>query len=188
VRARVGRARGFSLIELLIVVTIILVIAAIAIPALLRSRISANDAQAISNLRTLNSAEVSYQIAFPQDGFSPSLRRLGPNGLNCMTGVVDFTHACLIDSELGCNVAAGPCRKSGFNYYLSNSAATAPVPDYIVAAGPTSWSYTGSQNICSGPDLVLRSSKYATSVPGGSITAAPNAAGCADPTAYGPLQ
>ncbi|HEY6270412.1 MAG TPA: prepilin-type N-terminal cleavage/methylation domain-containing protein, partial [Terriglobales bacterium] len=87
--------RGFSLIELLIVVAIILVIAAIAIPGLLRSRISANDARAIANIRTLNSAEVSYQIAFPQNGFSSSLQRLGPNGLKCMTGIVAVNHACL---------------------------------------------------------------------------------------------
>ena len=57
--------RGFSLIELLIVVAIILIIAAIAIPNLLRSRMAANEASAVGSLRTINTAEVTYATAYP---------------------------------------------------------------------------------------------------------------------------
>ena len=69
--------RGFSLIELLIVVAIILIIAAIAIPNLLRSRIAANQASAVGSLRTLNTAEVTYSTTY-NTGYSATLADLGP--------------------------------------------------------------------------------------------------------------
>ncbi len=65
--------RGFSLIELLIVVAIILIIAAIAIPNLLRSRIAANEASAVGSLRTLNTAEITYNTNYPSTGFTCTL-------------------------------------------------------------------------------------------------------------------
>jgi prepilin-type N-terminal cleavage/methylation domain-containing protein len=70
------RQKGFSLIELLIVVAIILVIAAMALPSLLRSRISANEASAISSLRTVNTAQATYAIAYPDLGYSDQLTKL----------------------------------------------------------------------------------------------------------------
>ncbi len=71
------KQKGFSLIELLIVVAIILIIAAIAIPNLLRARIAANESSAVSAIRTINTAEVSYQSAFPTVGYSTNLGSLG---------------------------------------------------------------------------------------------------------------
>ena len=56
--------KGFSLIELLIVVAIILIIAAIAIPNLLRSRMSANEASAVNSLRSINTAEVTFSSTY----------------------------------------------------------------------------------------------------------------------------
>ena len=73
-----SKKRGFSLIELLIVVAIILIIAAIAIPNLLRSRIAANEASAVGSLRTLNTAEITYNTTYPTIGFACSLGVLAP--------------------------------------------------------------------------------------------------------------
>ncbi len=67
------KQKGFSLIELLIVVAIILIIAAIAIPNLLRARIAANESSAASGIRTINTAEVSYFSAYPTTGYSAGL-------------------------------------------------------------------------------------------------------------------
>src|SRR5712691_7067571 len=69
--------RGFTLIELLIVIAIILIIAAIAIPNLLHSRIAANEASAVSSIRSINSAEVSYHSAYPTHGYAAQLSDLG---------------------------------------------------------------------------------------------------------------
>src|SRR5208282_3552726 len=89
--------RGFSLIELLIVVAIILIIAAIAIPNLLRSRIAANQASAVGSLRTLNTAEVTYSTTY-NTGYSATLGDLGPPAASSPTPTASF--AGLIDEVL----------------------------------------------------------------------------------------
>lgn len=96
-------ARGFSLIELLIVVAIILIIAAIAIPNLLRSRIAANQASAIGSMRMINTAEVTYYSSFGR-GYSSSLLQLGPPAPGAPA---DATAAGLIDSVLAGGVKSG---------------------------------------------------------------------------------
>src|SRR3974390_3683374 len=82
--------KGFSLIELLIVVAIILIIAAIAIPNLMKSRMAANESSAVGSIRTLNTAEVTYAAACPDTGFSGSIAQLY-NGAICAggTGIID---------------------------------------------------------------------------------------------------
>src|SRR3974390_3391482 len=100
------KQKGFSLIELLIVVAIILIIAAIAIPNLLRSRMAANEASAVGSIRTLNTASVTYNSTYG-NGFPPSLATLGG------TGTVSCNNAELIDIVL----AGGT--KSGYTFALN---------------------------------------------------------------------
>src|SRR5258708_32997341 len=102
------KQKGFSLIELLIVVAIILIIAAIAIPNLLRSRMAANEASAVGSVRTINTAEVTFSTTYPSIGFA-NLSALGGNAATCATTATS-TNACLIDATL----AAGT--KSGYNF------------------------------------------------------------------------
>src|SRR4051795_10336928 len=90
------KQNGFSLIELLIVVAIILIIAAIAIPNLLRARMAANESSAVSSLRTINTGEITYQSTYPTVGYAPALVNLGgPLGAAC---VPSSTTACVIDA------------------------------------------------------------------------------------------
>src|ERR1051326_7940095 len=106
------KQKGFSFIELLIVVAIILIIAAIAIPNLLRSRIAANEASAVGSIRTLNTAEVTYASTYPNLGFTCTLAALGPAG-----SVATSASAGLVDSVLGSGV------KSGYSFVLTGCVA-----------------------------------------------------------------
>ena len=140
------KQKGFSLIELLIVVAIILIIAAIAIPNLLRARIAANESSAVAAIRTLNTAQVSYNSAYPTAGYATSLSVL--TGTSCTPP--DSTQACLIDGVL----AAGT--KSGYLFALSNTSGT-PNSQYTVSADPQTANQTGVRYFCSLPDAVIRS-------------------------------
>ncbi len=96
---------GFSLIELLIVVAIILIIAAIALPNLLIARMSANEASAVQSLRTIQSAETAYAITYPTVGFSVNLSDL--SGASNSACSATSTQACLIDSTLASGSKSG---------------------------------------------------------------------------------
>jgi type IV pilus assembly protein PilA len=152
------KQKGFSLIELLIVVAIILIIAAIAIPNLLRARIAANESSAVSAIRTINTAEVSYQSAFPTVGYSTTLPQLGPGGAGatCPAGGPLSTNACLIDSVLSNAITPGTA-KSGF-YYLETGVVGAGgtlILTYGVGAAPSAFNQTGVRNFCSAEDGVI---------------------------------
>jgi type IV pilus assembly protein PilA len=104
-----ARQKGFSLIELLIVVVIILVIAAIAIPNLLRSRMAANEASAVASLRSVNTSEIVYQSSYG-GSYAPALTDLSDGGTaaNCAPNTAPAaTSACLIDSVLASGTKAG---------------------------------------------------------------------------------
>ncbi len=141
------KQKGFSLIELLIVVAIILIIAAIAIPNLLRARIAANESSAVASIRTVNTAQISYNSAYPTVGFAGSLGLLA----GTCTGAVLPTSAaaCLIDSQL----ASG--QKSGYTF--AASASGSPIlSNYAAWANPQTQNTTGVRSFCSASDAVVR--------------------------------
>ncbi len=170
------KRRGFSLIELLIVVAIILIIATIAIPNLLRARIAANQSAAVSTLRNINNSQAAYISQYAATGFADTLVKLGP-GSPC-----DATHACLVDEIVGC--ASQPCPKGGYKYYLVSSTSTAPIPDYTSSTTPLSWAGTGLENYCTSDDAILKRQLN----PAGQLGGPVQRATCYDATAYTPVQ
>jgi len=139
------KQKGFSLIELLIVVAIILIIAAIAIPNLLRAKIAANEASAIGSMRTINTSEISYSSNYPSLGFSVSLANLGGAAVACATPAgVSSASACLIDDTLANATAAGSA-KSGyyFTYVTVAPASGTMVSAYTISGTPGNPGTTG---------------------------------------------
>jgi type IV pilus assembly protein PilA len=135
--------KGFSLIELLIVVAIILIIAAIAIPNLLRSRMAANEASAVGSLRTVNTACVTYSTTYPQTGYPSSLSSLGPS-TSATSSAAD-----LIDSVL----ASGT--KSGYTFTFTAGTGT-PSTGYSITADPTSRGTSGQRGFYTDQSGVIR--------------------------------
>jgi len=131
-------SKGFSLLELLIVVAIILIIATIAIPSLLRSRQAANESAAVANLRTINTAEVTY---------------LSSSGGN-YGDIPALISAGLLDETFTGN-------KAGYSYSVTAAAA-----DYTAEANPISPN-TGRFGYYSVPDAVVRYSTTSTLAPTG---------------------
>ena len=150
------KQRGFSLIELLIVVAIILIIAAIAIPNLIRSRIAANEASAVGSIRTINTSEITYQTTFQSVGFAPSLTALGSGGATaCGTAAPSSTAACLIDEVLA-NASTSATPKSGY-YFTYAVVAGTPSSSYALNADPAS-SQSGTRHFFSDQSGVIRAS------------------------------
>jgi type IV pilus assembly protein PilA len=141
------KQKGFSLIELLIVVAIILIIAAIAIPNLLRARIAANESSAVASVRTINTAEITYQTSNPTTGYAASLSVLGGSGSPC---TLSATQACLIDNTLALGT------KSGYLFVATQQGAAAPFGQLTVSTIPVNWNQTGVRGFCSNEDAVIR--------------------------------
>ena len=145
-------SRGFSLIELLIVVAIILIIAAIAIPNLLRSRIAANQASAVGSLRTLNTSDITYASTY-NGGYAAQLSYLGPgNG-----GNPSQSQGGLVDNVLagsGSNISA----KSGYNfgYTPGTTDASGKINTYSFIAWPITVGTTGTNYYFTDQSGVIR--------------------------------
>jgi type IV pilus assembly protein PilA len=149
------KQKGFSLIELLIVVAIILIIAAIAIPNLLRSRMAANEASAVGSIRTMNTAAITYSSTYG-NGFPGSLAEIGTNS----AAAVSCDNAELLDQVL----TAGT--KSGYLFAISPGAVAVTKPPgctnagfsdgYVVTAVPVTTGTTGQRSFCSDASGVIR--------------------------------
>ncbi|GAC1667290.1 MAG: hypothetical protein NVS9B4_23110 [Candidatus Acidiferrum sp.] len=162
--------KGFSLIELLIVVAIILIIASIAIPNLMRARILANETSVVGSLRTVNTAETGYYATYGT-GYAP-LANLGGAAFPCVPSAAS---ACLIDAVLTAGV------KSGYNIAI-------PVPGALGTVAAPEVAYesngvavntsSGTRSFCADQSGVIRANPNGGAAP----------AACAAAAAYVPLQ
>ncbi len=150
-----NKQKGFSLIELLIVVAIILIIAAIAIPNLIRSKMAANEASAVASIRTINTSEVVYSSTYNVPNvFSADLKSLGDGGSTTACTVTatppTSTSACLIDPAL--EVATSTTvSKSG--YYFTYAPGTGT---YTINGDPAAPNSTGVRGFFSDQTVVIR--------------------------------
>jgi len=147
------KQKGFSLIELLIVVAIILIIAAIAIPNLMRSRMAANESSAVGSVRTINTAMVTYASSFPDTGYAATLTALGGATAACAPPAVATVGAsCLID-----NLLSVVQQKSGYLFGAAGTATVGTVNNvYTVTALPLSVGATGNRGFFSDQSGVIR--------------------------------
>ena len=139
------RQMGFSLIELLIVVAIILIIAAIAIPNLIKSKMAANEASAVGSIRTINTSEVAFASACPNLGFTGTIGDFATGAATCPGA------SGLLDSQLVTGT------KSGYTFTLASAGAT-PRSAYTINADPLAAS-SGTRYFFSDESNMIR---YAT--------------------------
>lgn len=135
---RRGQAHGFSIVEALVVVMIILVIAAIAIPNMLQARIKANEGAAVASLHTIQAAQTLYFDSYPDIGYASNLADLGSRGTDCK--FPGLTHACIIMDEV---LTSG--LKNGYMFEILTDGSK-PAAAYTATATPQT---LGSSGNCS---------------------------------------
>jgi prepilin-type N-terminal cleavage/methylation domain-containing protein len=167
-RANRNTDRGFSLIELLIVVAIILIIAAIAIPNLMRARMAANDSSGAASERTTVTGEIGYFAAYPTVGYATLAALGGPSPCTPAPAT-----GCLIDNNLAQNGTPAGSGKSGYLFASTPSVgAGSPVPNQFYTTGTPISAQTGTKAYCAFDDGVVR-----TQAPG-TITLVASYAAC----------
>jgi len=134
------KPQGFSMVELLVVVMVILIIAAIAIPGLVHAKMRANEAAAVASMKTIQVAEAMYANNYPDVGFAGSLPNLGTHGSTCEKPT--STNACIIMDD-----ALTSGLKSGYIFELTSDGKR-PAQGYTINATPES-SASGSCSISS---------------------------------------
>jgi type IV pilus assembly protein PilA len=149
------KQKGFSLIELLIVVAIMLILAAIAIPNLVAAHMAANETSAASSIRAINTAQVAYNSTYPSIGYSATLLALGgPLRAACTPS---STTACLLQSVLANNGNPAGSGKSGYRFNVTPGiTAGTLVVQYAAQAQPMAIHQTGVHAFCSTEDAVVR--------------------------------
>jgi type II secretory pathway pseudopilin PulG len=175
-----GMALAGLILGYVSIVFTIVIIAALAIPNLMRARISANESAAASTVRTISVTQVTYSTTYPEQGYARDLATLGGN---CASGGT-AQHACLLDSQLGQpNCTSGVwCTKGAYKYTISSNCAPAQFErqqqgtdnactEYVIAATPVN-SNMGSRSYCSVSDAIVRSRR------GGPLAAPPTAEEC----------
>ena len=157
---------------------VILVVAAVAIPNLLRSKIAANEASAVGSVRTVNTAQVTYEAAYPKKGYAANLAALGADPR--IPAAYSADHANLLDESLANGSCTGDawCTKSGFHFRVTAVCKQHSCGEYVVVATPIATN-TGTRSFCSTSDGVIH---YKTSAP---LTAPMTASEC---RAWSPLQ
>jgi type IV pilus assembly protein PilA len=151
--AAMKRQAGFSVIELVIVLAIVLVLLAVVVPSLMRSRIAANEASAVGSLEVINVAQVTYASAYPEAGYAKALSNLGGSAQTCATATgATSTSSCLIDSVLGGGT------KSGYTFVLVTDGDPAmPIGAYQSIATPAAVGNTGDHTFSSDQSGMIQS-------------------------------
>lgn len=150
------KSTGFTLAELLIVVVLICLIAAIVFPNLLRSRVAAGEAAAVSSVREINKAEIGYQTTYPAIGFASVLSSLGPGNPEYPCHTHTAEHACLLGPKLS-NATSADRSRNGYWFLVTptDKDANGVVTGYVAGSAAAQFNQSGVRDFCSSEDGVL---------------------------------
>jgi type IV pilus assembly protein PilA len=147
---------GFTLAELMIVVVVICLLAAIILPNLLRSRVAAGEAAAVTSMREINQAEVGFQTTYPAVGFAGTLAALGRGTPESDCNTRTREHACLLDPELSIATSPDHARK-GYWFLITptDKDASGVISAYVLGSAAAVFNQSGVRDFCSIEDGVL---------------------------------